>query len=113
MKQMLLDACENPELENIAEKTHGVIFFSTPHHGSSLAAASQQAKMLLYPSVEVKELVQGKSYVVECDCLFSLNMPLCFHLPDKVFVDNFWRTLYRCWSPVSPCHSLDRHFIKI
>ncbi|XP_033632514.1 protein SERAC1-like isoform X1 [Asterias rubens] len=59
VKQMLLDACENPELENIAEKTHGVIFFSTPHHGSSLAAASQQAKMLLYPSVEVKELVQA------------------------------------------------------
>ncbi|XP_022097729.1 protein SERAC1-like [Acanthaster planci] len=58
VKQMLLDACERSELQEVADQTHGVVFFSTPHHGSALAAASQQAKLLIYPSVEVKELIQ-------------------------------------------------------
>ena len=39
--------------------TIGVLFYSTPHRGSSLAKYSNQAKYMLYPSVEVKELHEG------------------------------------------------------
>ena len=39
--------------------TIGVLFYSTPHRGSSLAKYSNQAKYMLYPSVEVKELNEG------------------------------------------------------
>ncbi len=56
---MLVDACDRAELGHIADNSHGVVFFGTPHHGASLAALSQQATFLLYPTVEVKDLTQG------------------------------------------------------
>ena len=59
VKQMLVDACDKPELEQLVENSHGVVFFSTPHHGTSLAALSQKAQSLLYPTVEVQDLSQG------------------------------------------------------
>ena len=57
---MLIDACQSETLASVMAQTKGVVFYSTPHHGSSLAAYSQQAKYLLFPSTEVKELSQGE-----------------------------------------------------
>ncbi|XP_002733941.1 protein SERAC1-like [Saccoglossus kowalevskii] len=56
VKQMILDAQKMDDFKTLSDKTRGVVFYSTPHKGSPLAAYSQQAKYLLYPSVEVNEL---------------------------------------------------------
>lgn len=40
----------------------GIIFFSTPHQGSSVAALTQATEMLVWPSIEVKELRERKFY---------------------------------------------------
>ena len=61
VKQMLIEASQSETMATVMGETKGVVFYSTPHHGSSLAAYSQQAKYLLYPSTEVKELAPGKS----------------------------------------------------
>ncbi|XP_072025746.1 protein SERAC1-like [Amphiura filiformis] len=63
VKQMLVDACDKPDFDQLIENSHGIVFFSTPHHGASLAAMSQQAQFLLYPTVEVKELTQGSQFL--------------------------------------------------
>ncbi|NXL88747.1 SRAC1 protein, partial [Alectura lathami] len=56
VKQMLVDASKNPEMDKIVNNTRGIIFYSVPHHGSQLAEYSINARYLLFPSVEVKEL---------------------------------------------------------
>ncbi|XP_071949072.1 protein SERAC1-like [Antedon mediterranea] len=61
VKQMLIDAWQSKKQQSLASKTAGVVFYSTPHQGSAIAAYSQQASYLLYPSVEVAELQQGAS----------------------------------------------------
>jgi len=50
------------------DNTKGIVFYSTPHLGSALASYSSQARHLLLPSVEVKELCQSK-----CVCDFYLT----------------------------------------
>lgn len=40
--------------------TKGVIFYSTPHMGSRIANISQAVALVLWPSVEVQELREGK-----------------------------------------------------
>ncbi|NWS39396.1 SRAC1 protein, partial [Probosciger aterrimus] len=56
VKKMLVDASKNPEMEKIVNNTRGIIFYSVPHHGSQLAEYSMNARYLLFPSAEVKEL---------------------------------------------------------
>uniref|UniRef100_A0A8C9EVX3 Protein SERAC1 n=1 Tax=Pavo cristatus TaxID=9049 RepID=A0A8C9EVX3_PAVCR len=56
VKKMLVDASKNPEMDKIVNNTRGIIFYSVPHHGSQLAEYSINARYLLFPSVEVKEL---------------------------------------------------------
>lgn len=56
---MLVDASKNPEMDKIVNNTRGIIFYSVPHHGSQLAEYSINARYLLFPSVEVKELSKG------------------------------------------------------
>ena len=46
------------------DNTKGIVFYSTPHLGSALASYSSQARHLLLPSVEVKELCQSKCVCV-------------------------------------------------
>ena len=59
IKQILQLADTDSRFREMKRNTIGVIFYSTPHHGSSLAKYSNQAKYMLYPSVEVQELDQG------------------------------------------------------
>lgn len=56
---MLVDASKNPEMDKIVNNTRGIIFYSVPHHGSQLAEYSINARYLIFPSVEVKELSKG------------------------------------------------------
>ncbi|XP_069463975.1 protein SERAC1 isoform X2 [Ambystoma mexicanum] len=56
VKKMLLDASRNTEMKALVKNTRGILFYSVPHHGSRLAEYSVNARFLLFPSVEVKEL---------------------------------------------------------
>ncbi|KAM4771664.1 protein SERAC1 [Rhinophrynus dorsalis] len=56
VKKMLLNASEDHDLKDIVKNTRGIAFYSVPHHGSRLAEYSLNARLLLFPSIEVKEL---------------------------------------------------------
>ncbi|VDI56079.1 Hypothetical predicted protein [Mytilus galloprovincialis] len=56
IKQILSIADDTPGLDNIVNNTVGVLFYSTPHRGSSLAHLSNQASLIVAPTVEVKEM---------------------------------------------------------
>uniref|UniRef100_A0A8C6UJP3 Protein SERAC1 n=1 Tax=Neogobius melanostomus TaxID=47308 RepID=A0A8C6UJP3_9GOBI len=56
VKKMLLDAAEDPEMQNLLKKTKGILFYSVPHRGTYMAEYSVNVRYLLFPSIEVKEL---------------------------------------------------------
>uniref|UniRef100_A0A8D0L115 Protein SERAC1 n=1 Tax=Sphenodon punctatus TaxID=8508 RepID=A0A8D0L115_SPHPU len=56
VKKILVDASQDPEMDSIVNNTQGIVFYSVPHHGSRLAEYSVNARFLLFPSAEVKEL---------------------------------------------------------
>ncbi|XP_046563458.1 protein SERAC1-like [Haliotis rubra] len=56
VKQMLTMAQEDPRFQPLATQTRGLVFYSVPHRGSTLADTTSQARYLIYPSVEVQEL---------------------------------------------------------
>jgi len=61
IKQILVSARETSSLRHLVDNTHGVVFYSVPHEGSSLADFSSRttAAYLLSPSVEVRDLRAG------------------------------------------------------
>uniref|UniRef100_A0A8C8VNX4 Protein SERAC1 n=1 Tax=Pelusios castaneus TaxID=367368 RepID=A0A8C8VNX4_9SAUR len=88
VKKMLLDASKNPEMGKIVNNTRGIIFYSVPHHGSQLAEYSINARYLLFPSVEVKELS------TDSPALKELNDDFLSFAKDKKFpVLSFVETL--------------------
>ncbi len=56
---MLVQAKGDLRRHKLVDQTRGVVFYSTPHKGSPLAAYTTQARYLMLPSIEVKELEQG------------------------------------------------------
>uniref|UniRef100_A0A6I8RPZ6 Protein SERAC1 n=1 Tax=Xenopus tropicalis TaxID=8364 RepID=A0A6I8RPZ6_XENTR len=56
VKKMLLKASQDEDMKDLVNNTKGVAFYSVPHHGSQLAEYSISARLLLFPSIEVKEL---------------------------------------------------------
>ncbi|KAL4232012.1 hypothetical protein ACF0H5_009590 [Mactra antiquata] len=56
IKEMLNIAAFDTRYSSMIENTIGVMFYSVPHHGSTLAKISNQAKYMIFPSVEVQEL---------------------------------------------------------
>ncbi|GAB0186815.1 protein SERAC1 [Grus japonensis] len=88
VKKMLVDASKNPEMDKIVNNTRGIIFYSVPHHGSQLAEYSINARYLLFPSVEVKELSK------DSPALKELNDDFLSFAKDKKFsVLSFAETL--------------------
>ncbi|XP_039915237.1 protein SERAC1 isoform X2 [Hirundo rustica] len=88
VKRMLVDASKNPEMDKIVNNTRGIIFYSVPHHGSQLAEYSINARYLLFPSVEVKELSK------DSPALKELNDDFLSFAKDKEFsVLSFAETL--------------------
>jgi len=61
IKQILVSAAETSSERNLVDNTRGIVFYSVPHEGSSLADYSSRttAAYLLYPSVEVRDLRAG------------------------------------------------------
>jgi len=67
IKQMLVSAADMSSVERgLVDNTRGVLFYSVPHNGSSLADYSSRptAAYLLYPSVEVRDLRAGLFIVI-------------------------------------------------
>ncbi|XP_058656681.1 protein SERAC1 [Ammospiza caudacuta] len=88
VKRMLVDASKNPEMDKIVNNTRGIVFYSVPHHGSQLAEYSINARYLLFPSVEVKELSK------DSPALKELNDDFLSFAKDKKFsVLSFAETL--------------------
>ncbi|XP_071662554.1 protein SERAC1 isoform X6 [Patagioenas fasciata] len=88
VKKMLVDASKNPEMDKIVNNTRGIIFYSVPHHGSQLAEYSINARYLIFPSVEVKELSK------DSPALKELNDDFLSFAKDKKFsVLSFAETL--------------------
>ncbi|XP_053566889.1 protein SERAC1 [Bombina bombina] len=56
VKKMLLNASLDQNMHSFVKNTRGIAFYSVPHHGSHLAEYSVNARLLLFPSIEVKEL---------------------------------------------------------
>lgn len=50
----------------ICKNTRAIIFYSTPHRGSHVAALKQATQMLVWPTVEVQELREGNGAAVIC-----------------------------------------------
>lgn len=60
---MLLEASKKPEMNTVINNTRGIVFYSVPHHGSRLAEYSVNIRYLLFPSLEVKELSKGNTFM--------------------------------------------------
>merc|ERR1719419_369501 len=43
-------------MHGLLKHTKGVMFYSVPHHGTSMAEYSINVRYLLFPSIEVREL---------------------------------------------------------
>ncbi|XP_030628325.1 protein SERAC1 [Chanos chanos] len=56
VKKMLLDASNDPDLRSLIKNTKGILFYSVPHRGTSMAEYSVNVRYLLFPSIEVREL---------------------------------------------------------
>ncbi|CAL9692476.1 unnamed protein product [Knipowitschia caucasica] len=56
VKKMLLDAAEDPNMQHLLKNTKGILFYSVPHRGTYMAEYSINARYLLFPSIEVREL---------------------------------------------------------
>ncbi|KAJ8409693.1 hypothetical protein AAFF_G00217520 [Aldrovandia affinis] len=73
VKKMLLDAAEDPDMLALMKNTKGIMFYSVPHHGTFMAEYSVNARYLLFPSIEVKELCRDSPALRELNENF-LNM---------------------------------------
>ncbi|XP_034181766.2 protein SERAC1 [Osmia lignaria lignaria] len=65
VKQMLINEWKNGDKNNICKNTRGIVFYSTPHRGSRVAALKQTVQMLVWPSVEVQELREESPHLLE------------------------------------------------
>lgn len=61
VKQVLVEASQSDQqpLKKLAENTKAVLFFSTPHKGSSMATMPRAAAAVLWPSNDVRQLQEN------------------------------------------------------
>ncbi|KAJ8737605.1 hypothetical protein PYW08_000200 [Mythimna loreyi] len=61
VKQVLVEASQSDQqaLKKIADNTKALLFFSTPHKGSSMAAMPRAAAAVLWPSNDVRQLQEN------------------------------------------------------
>lgn len=56
---VLLIEWKTGDKHDICKNTKAIVFYSTPHRGSHVAALKQMTQMLVWPTVEVQELREG------------------------------------------------------
>jgi len=73
IKKMLVSAQNSGELalRRLAEKTKGVVFYSTPHFGSQIAKMNSVLKYFFFPSVEVQELEMDSPTLLDLNNYFK------------------------------------------
>jgi len=74
IKKMLVQAhnsVDSPALRRLAEKTKGVVFYSTPHFGSQIAKMNSLFKYFFFPSVEVQELELDSPALLDLNTYFK------------------------------------------
>lgn len=59
---LLYSEWKNGDKNNLVKNTKGIVFYSTPHRGSHIAALNQTTQMLVWPSIEVQELREGNFF---------------------------------------------------
>uniref|UniRef100_W5NHF5 Protein SERAC1 n=1 Tax=Lepisosteus oculatus TaxID=7918 RepID=W5NHF5_LEPOC len=99
VKQMLLDALKDPDMQSLIKNTQGIMFYSVPHHGTSIAEYSVTVKYLLFPSVEVKELSKDSPALNELNERF-----LCMAKERKFKILSFAETLPTSIGPMVKMH---------
>lgn len=67
VKHALVNASRKPEQEitQLSENTKAVLFFGTPHRGSSLATIPRAAAAVIWPSTDVRQLQENSSVLLE------------------------------------------------
>ncbi|XP_017887631.1 protein SERAC1-like isoform X1 [Ceratina calcarata] len=65
VKKMLVNEWKNGDKNDICKNTRGIVFYSTPHKGSHVAALKQATQMVVWPSIEVQELREGSPQLLE------------------------------------------------
>ncbi|XP_008310916.1 protein SERAC1 [Cynoglossus semilaevis] len=73
VKKMLIDASEDPDMQQLLKNTKGVMFYSVPHHGTFMAEYSVNVRYVLFPSIEVRELCKDSPALQDLNEKF-LNM---------------------------------------
>lgn len=75
VKKILVEEWKNGDKHNICKNTRSIIFYSTPHRGSHIAALTQTTQMFIWPSIEVQELRQESPNLLQLhkDFLEMLN----------------------------------------
>lgn len=72
VKQVLSEASESKDsmLQKLSENTKAILFYSTPHKGSSLAAMPRAAAAVLWPSNDVRQLQENSPTLLELHTAF-------------------------------------------
>lgn len=67
VKQMLTEASSSSDADfvKLSENTKAIIFYSTPHKGSSLATMPRAAAAILWPSHDVRQLQENSPTLLE------------------------------------------------
>lgn len=67
VKQMLVEAkkSSDPRVRAMAEKTSGIVFYSVPHRGVSMANMRPSVEIILQPSIEVQQLRQDSPQLLK------------------------------------------------
>lgn len=65
-KSIIVQALESdvPEMRQLAENTRAILFLGTPHKGSAVAKLKQHIQLILSPTIEVKELEENSTYLL-------------------------------------------------
>ncbi|ESN94634.1 hypothetical protein HELRODRAFT_95781 [Helobdella robusta] len=69
-KQMLIEANER-NYKDFVDNISGLVFFSVPHKGSSLATYSRSASYILHPTDEILQLVEGSGLLEDMHNKFT------------------------------------------
>ncbi|KOB68706.1 Protein SERAC1 [Operophtera brumata] len=72
VKQVLTEASESSDsmLKKLSENTKAIVFYSTPHKGSSLAAMPRAAAAVLWPSNDVRQLQENSPTLLKLHTAF-------------------------------------------
>ena len=73
IKKMLTSAQESDSesLQQLAENTKGVVFYSTPHEGSQIASVGNWIRHFFFPTVEVQELEMNNPLLTTLNISFK------------------------------------------